>query len=210
MTYPKNHRTRAIHVNATWGRRCNKLLFATRETDPSIPTLVVDVGDGRKYLGRKTQTAFSKVFASYSQDYDWFMKADDDSYVIMENLRYFLSQQDAALPVYFGQNFSPYVKQGYPSGGAAYVVSREALSRFAKKNGELCNFNSNSEDADFGLCMESLGVSFGDSLDSLGRTRFHCFNPDKHIKGNYPDWFYTYDKFKGKKKVGSTSRLLFF
>lgn len=50
----------------------------------------------------------------------------------MENLRYMLHGVDPSTPIYFGQRFKPYVKQGYMSGGAGYVLSKEALKRFVQ------------------------------------------------------------------------------
>jgi glycoprotein-N-acetylgalactosamine 3-beta-galactosyltransferase len=54
-------------------------------------------------------------------------------YAIVENLRYMLSAYNTSDPVYFGCRFKPYVKQGYMSGGAGYVLSREALKRFIEQ-----------------------------------------------------------------------------
>ena len=40
-------------------------------------------------------------------------QADDDTYVIVENLRYFLSNKNSSEPIFFGHHFKTIVKQGY-------------------------------------------------------------------------------------------------
>ena len=117
MTKPKNHVKKARHVKATWGHRCNKILFMSSALDADLPTVKLDVKEGRDHLWAKTKSAFTHVYKYYLHEADWFLKADDDTYVIVENLRYFLSTQNYSTPVYFGCKFKPYVKQGYMSGG---------------------------------------------------------------------------------------------
>ena len=52
-------------------------------------------------LTDKVFRAVAHVSARYP-DYDWYVKADDDTYMFAENLRWFLSQQDSSQPVTYG------------------------------------------------------------------------------------------------------------
>ncbi|XP_041363539.1 glycoprotein-N-acetylgalactosamine 3-beta-galactosyltransferase 1-like [Gigantopelta aegis] len=195
MTSPKNLDTRAVHVRNTWGKRCNKLLFFSSETNTTFPTIGLNVTEGRNHLTAKTIGAFRYVYEHFYDEADWFMKADDDTYVIVENLRYFLSDHNTSQPVYFGHKFKKMVKQGYFSGGAGYVLSRQALKTFVEKgsNTTICKQDGGAEDAEIGKCMSKLGIVAGNSTDMLGRSRFHCFDAETHLFGGYPKWYYNYD-----------------
>lgn len=80
--------------------------------------LELDVEEGRQHLTAKTMHSFKYVYDHYLDKADWFMKADDDTFTIVENLRYFLADKDPHDPVYYGHHFGVIVKpQGYYSGG---------------------------------------------------------------------------------------------
>ena len=199
MTSPENLRTRAVHVKATWAKRCNLAIYASDREDKDFPTIAIEVQPGREHLTAKTFQTFDHIFQHYVDEYDWFMKADDDTYVIVENMRYMLSPWDPNLPYYFGHHFTPLVKQGYMSGGGGYVISRQTLRLLGTRSPDLCAKDNGSEDVEFGRCMEKLKILPGDSRDALGRSRFHCFNPAHHLHGGYPKWYYSYDKYGATK-----------
>lgn len=79
MTGPKNHQTKARHVKATWGKRCNVLLFMSSIQDPSLPTIKLPVQEGRDNLWAKTKESFKYAYHKYKDQVDWFLKADDDT-----------------------------------------------------------------------------------------------------------------------------------
>lgn len=201
MTAPKNLHTKAIHVKNTWGKRCNKLLFFSSESNATFPTIGLDVAEGRSHLTAKSRGAFDYIYQYHFEEADWFMKCDDDTYVILENLRYFLSNEDPNSAVFFGQRFRNFVKQGYPSGGAGYVLSKEALRRLATNTTVPCRKDGGSEDVEIGQCMQNLQVKLGDSTDSLGRSRFHCFHSGTHLMGLYPKWYLTNEAYGARKVV---------
>ena len=191
MTSEKNLYTKAVHVRATWTRRFNKVLFASEHKNAGFPTIDINVKPGgREHMTMKTMTTFDYVYKHHYNDADWFMKAEDDTYDFVDNLRYFLSSQNASEPVYFGHTYMHAMKQGYNRGGPGYVVSREALPRFAAREKGLCDDDLGAEDTKFGKCMEMLEVKPGKTTDSMGRTRFqHIFpnilSPSLLEHGNY-------------------------
>lgn len=200
MTSPSSVQTKARHVNATWGQRCNTLIFMSSIADPELPAVGLNVPEGHDNLWAKTKAAFRYVYKNHLTDADWFLKADDDTYAVVENLRYLLKDFNPGDPVYFGRRFRPYVSQGYMSGGAGYVLSREALKRFvtvALRSANLCSQEvAGTEDVEIGLCLQNCGVRAMDSRDSFGRERFHPFPPDMHlIPGAVPkdNWFWQYN-----------------
>lgn len=111
MTNPKNHKTKARHVKRTWGKRCNKLIFMSSAEDPDLGTVALPVSEGRNNLWAKTKEAYKYIYNNHLDDADWFYKADDDTYAIVENLRYLLYPYSPETPIYFGCKFKPYVKQ---------------------------------------------------------------------------------------------------
>ncbi|ELU13006.1 hypothetical protein CAPTEDRAFT_174456 [Capitella teleta] len=194
MTSQDNLLVKAVHTRATWGSRCDTLLFASEQYDPAFPTINISVQSGTEHLVDKTLATFKYIFKHHLHDADWFLKADDDTYVIVENLRHFLSDKNPEKPAMFGNHFMTGGKFGFMSGGAGYVISKEALARFGhQQESPMCrNVDSFAEDIFWTECMVSLGVNLGDSTDHLGRTRFHCQDVSTIIHGTGPEWTLKY------------------
>lgn len=79
MTNPDNHKTKAWSVRQTWGQRCNKLLFMSTASDGDLQPVVLPFAEGREQLWNKTREAFKHVYDHYLEEFDWFLKADDDT-----------------------------------------------------------------------------------------------------------------------------------
>lgn len=186
LTYPKNHLTKAAAVKDTWGKRCNKLVFISTSPDENLDILLVNVTEDRRHLWGKTMKGLQQIYEQFGNEYDWFLKADDDTYVFMENLRHFLYAYSPEMPIYFGCKLKPYVDQGYMS-GSAYVLSHEAVKRFnegalSDDYNKCWNGTEGNEDVEMGKCLSSVGVLAGDSRDDLKRSRFLPFPPDGLIR----------------------------
>ncbi|XP_072285421.1 glycoprotein-N-acetylgalactosamine 3-beta-galactosyltransferase 1-like [Pyxicephalus adspersus] len=186
MTSPKNLETKAVHAKYSWTRHCNISLFMSSTSTDSFPTIGLGTKEGRSKLYLKTIRAFQYIHKHYLDQADWFLKADDDTYIVMENLQLMLSKYTPDQPIYFGKLFKPFVKQGYMSGGAGYVLSKESLKRFVKafRSGN-CSHRSSVEDLELGQCMETMGIAPIDTRDSVGRETFNIFTPEFHLTNQF-------------------------
>lgn len=188
MTSPETH-YRTEHIRATWGKRCNVLLLFSRSVDnETVPTVVLPVAAGDNYEWRRTKQAFKYVHDNhYLDEVDWVLKTDDETFVVVENLRNLLVHYDSYDAVYFGRYVTPGSgAHGYMDGRAGYVLSEEAVRRFVVEGvvgNKTCRDDSTvDDDLELGKCMELLKVKAGVSKDRLGRTKFHPKKPSDHIR----------------------------
>uniref|UniRef100_A0A914E532 N-acetylgalactosaminide beta-1,3-galactosyltransferase n=1 Tax=Acrobeloides nanus TaxID=290746 RepID=A0A914E532_9BILA len=190
--------TRAFLVNQTWVHHCNKHIFITASPKSGLPTVDLNLTEGRKELWPKTKASFKWIYDNEINNYDWFLKADADSFIILENLRFMLLAYSRDDPVYFGCKFRPYTKQGYMSGGSGYVLSRKFVEEALPDPKKCQKEGKGPEDLEMGRCLENVGVMAGDSRDSTGKHRMLPFGPMTHFQAGpnnaswIPGWFLKY------------------
>ncbi|CAF2622327.1 unnamed protein product [Rotaria sp. Silwood2] len=207
LTTPKYILTRAKAVYETWAPQCDRYFFITESLGNNVTSKqsnfteqipiapIKNITAGYDHLTQKSTLAFLFAYENYFNDFDWFVKADDDTYVIVENLKTFLSEQNTSEPVTFGYNFKVHVPKGYHSGGAAYVLSRESLRRFYGAHNDStsnCRKDGGSEDVEIANCLRTKGVYPGKSVDKQNRELFHPLPFIDHFRGSFPDWLATY------------------
>jgi glycoprotein-N-acetylgalactosamine 3-beta-galactosyltransferase len=101
LTYPKNYKTKAKAVAETWGPRCDKFYFATGANKSETPQEIADkmnfiylnASNNYNELSGKMFKLFNYVYDNLLDEFDWFLKADDDTYAIIENLKYLLANK---------------------------------------------------------------------------------------------------------------------
>ena len=144
-------------------------------------------------LTDKVYKTLRDVYLRYN-DYDWYLKADDDTFIFIDNLKSFLKTKNSTQPVTYGFDFKTIVDHGYHSGGAGYVLSSEALKRIGPKLSPGDSFcpNSGTEDVDIAKCLRKVGVYPDKSIDEKGRERFHPFDVATHLIGGFPNWYFQY------------------
>jgi glycoprotein-N-acetylgalactosamine 3-beta-galactosyltransferase len=103
LTQSKNHATRMRALADTWGRKCDTLIAASDKTDPALHTYRIESMTGYWGIWDKLMQTLKQIVEGGGgdttsippsvlvKDYDWILKADDDTYVIMENLQAFLA-----------------------------------------------------------------------------------------------------------------------
>ncbi|KAL8563526.1 hypothetical protein ACOMHN_064351 [Nucella lapillus] len=192
---PKQLLGKVKAVNSTWVKRCDGHIYFVEgpgmaHVPRPLPRDVVslDVPPGYYNLTTKVVTILLYLYRYHLEDYDWFLKGDDDAYIVMENLRFILSHYDPGDPVYLGHLYKQHHPSGYMSGGASYVLSREALRRVVldgyKK--EKCATRGKFEDVEVGRCLHQVGIESFNTRDRFGRDTFHPLRPSTHIVGPIP------------------------
>ncbi len=104
MTHSGSHKTKVSAVMETWGSKCDGWLIASNQTDDALGSRNMQTPALYTQLWAKLNETVHLIASESINDYDWFFKVDDDTFVIMENLWYFLKtrHRDKKTPQIFG------------------------------------------------------------------------------------------------------------
>ena len=165
--------TRGIAINSTWGGQAASLKFFSSEGTPShnLPVVSLPGTDDTYPPQKKVYRMLKYMYDHYINEFNWFMRADDDVYVRVGPLVQFLNTLDPSMDLYIGQpgigkaddwqRIQLYPNEHYCMGGPGVIMSRSLLIKLAPHLEE-CLSNvvvSWNEDLEVGRCiMRRLGV----------------------------------------------------
>lgn len=204
LTTPRTHETKAKAVARTWGPYCDMLLFMTSESHDELNTVLFKThNQGTRWeLWEKTKLSWMYCYEHHLNEFDWFLKADDDTYIVMKNLREFLSHYKSSDTHYFGREFILGDGLHYPSGGAGYLLSRATLKKLGENQWSFPPTvldHEKSEDLELGRALKLLDIPVENVLGPDGIDAFLPFTPDHH-RSMYRDdsWYWRYNPKAGE------------
>lgn len=193
------HAQRWRRIAKTWGSLCDKLYFVIRESHPSPPSpqeipsnahiLYVNVtrtqSDGSRNIWEKSHRMWHKLFTDHINEAEWFLKVDDDTFLMVENLRRFLQFYNPSVPHYMGHTLLhtwKWTNMVFNS-GVVYAISRGALNKVGPVLGDMPNVgkgkarhcydrSGQAEDVSIAACLREVGVLPDNTISSDGRQRF--------------------------------------
>ena len=82
--------TKVIHQKATWGRRCEKLLVMSSKADSYFPAIgLPNITKGKNHISYKAKAAWKYIYENYIDDFNFFIKTDPDTHLVVDNLLHF-------------------------------------------------------------------------------------------------------------------------
>ena len=110
LTQQSYLRTRAKALYETWGREADKLIFFVGRdcnitSDVShLPIVKLEVPDQVYPPLRKAFAVLDYMYKKHMDDFNWFIRADDDMYARMDKLSELLAQMHPNEEVYLGRS----------------------------------------------------------------------------------------------------------
>jgi glycoprotein-N-acetylgalactosamine 3-beta-galactosyltransferase len=167
--------------------------------EPDMPFVYLNINDTLSRLTDKHTSTIKYVYENHMNDFDWFLYANDDTYIIMENLKSFLADKCPSEKKLYGKVMihdkntqevytSGNNSLGYIQGGSGWLSSRESIRLFAeamKSDSKFCVCrNGNFEDQEVSDCFRKLNIYPGESRDDENRERF-LMNKFEEYKNNF-------------------------
>uniref|UniRef100_A0A7E4V6X6 N-acetylgalactosaminide beta-1,3-galactosyltransferase n=1 Tax=Panagrellus redivivus TaxID=6233 RepID=A0A7E4V6X6_PANRE len=181
-TAAPSHQTLARTVYEVWAKKCDDVLFfSDAPINWEVPHVYYPMFSTRDHSWEKIRHILQFVHQTTYGKYDWYLRADDDAFVVVENARKLVSRMDPTHDFLLGFRWGFFEHKGYAD-GSTYILSKKAVDTFVtlSHDEELCpEFHRAEEDQEMGRCLAKLGITPMDSRDNQGRDRFHQFHPEQ-------------------------------
>jgi hypothetical protein len=184
-----HNRDMARTAALTWGYKCDGFLAFSTETIRAfgMVDLVHPGVESLENMWQKTRSIWVYIHEHYLDDYDYFHLGGDDHFVIVENLRRFLSLVDARttrarVALLLGQwVLPPGGSEPQITGEAGYTLNRASVKRFVAEIVPACEARTvaKREDRILSECFRRIGVFPGDTRDEeTGEQQYHRQTPE--------------------------------
>ena len=167
----------AKSVTRTWGKHCNRLSFYSEKIQDEAAQ--INKIPSKSSFGLLCKS-FRDIVSKDDDQLDWILVVSDDTFVIPENLRYYVAPYNASEPHYLGHAMK-FWSQLYNWGEAGYTLSRGTVELLLNKfdSDEKCDGGGKywkNGDWYLGKHLASLGVKVQDTRDHAGKSRFNGYS----------------------------------
>ena len=157
--------------------------------DPNIPFVYLNISDKYELITNKAIETMKYIYDNHLNDFDWYLRANDDTYIVMENLKTFLAHKCPDTNEMYGKTlryfmgppfndtfFGENIDKGFIQGGAGWLMSRDSLKIFIetiKKDPQFCVMKRGQlEDQEICNCFRKLNIFPAETRDDESRERF--------------------------------------
>jgi hypothetical protein len=149
LTSEKSYKQKAKIIYESWANKCDDYRFITmvpNDISKTNETLLSNefknksiefnydkqlkflqpadlIHDSYEELTAKVYHTIKDVYKRHNY-FDWYLKADDDTFIFVDNLKKFLSEKNSSMPITYGYNFKVIVPNGYHSGGKLIIITK--------------------------------------------------------------------------------------
>ncbi|GIY12695.1 chondroitin sulfate synthase 1 [Caerostris darwini] len=198
MTAQKYLHTRALAIHNTWGKTVpGKLIFFSSfnsKTNHSLPLVPLKSVDDSYPPQKKSFLMLKYMHDHFIDDFEWFMRADDDVYIRTDYLEGFLRSINSSKPQFIGQagvgnkaefgQLSLQADENFCMGGPGMILSRDTL-RLLIPHIRYClkNLYSTHEDVEVGRCVRKfVGIPCTWSYE-MQSIFYHSFSGEEVFTG---------------------------
>ncbi|VDI54971.1 chondroitin sulfate synthase [Mytilus galloprovincialis] len=212
MTTKKYLDTRAVAAFNTWTNYCSgtcKVIFFSSEgstTEKQIPLVSLDSIDDSYPPQRKSLLMLKYMHDNYINNFEWFMGADDDIFVIGNKIEKFLRCKQLCSPFHWSSWSRKKEEKGklnrheiHCMGGPRILFSHTTL-RHVGPHISICidNLLTTHEDVEVGRCVRrytGLSCTWAFEVEDNINQVLQLMNKDAHQKGkmiDFKDLWYGY------------------